>query len=143
MAGFNVLGDINDAGLKKVSVSSLTAAIGDLLELTAGNVNWAKVTSSSNYFSRKAICMETLTSASTALVYELNGTELVEVQSANTANTTHNGDRMLATDENTVNNTGTDNTSQNVIFIQEATGRNTTTIIGRVIVGPSVDPDAA
>lgn len=142
MAGFNVLGDTDDKALKTVSVSSLTAAIGDLLELTAGSTTWAAVTASSNYFSRKAILMQTATSASSVLVYELNGQELVEVESANTANTAHNGDRMLFTDSNTVNNTGTDNTSQNVGFIQEGTGRNTTTIVGRVIVGPSVDPDA-
>lgn len=142
MAGFNVIRDSNDKGLKLVAVSSLTAAIGDLLELTAGSTTWAKVTASSNYFSRKAILMETATAASSVLVYELDGTETVEVESAATADATLNGDRMLATDENTVNNAGSDNTSQNVVFVQTGIGRNTTTIIGRVIVGPGVDPDA-
>lgn len=142
MTGFNVIRDIDDKGLKMVAVSSLTAAIGDLLELVAGSTTWAKVTSSSNYFTRKAICMETLTAASQALVYELNGTETVEAEVANAADAAHNGDRMLFTDENTVNNTGTDNTGQTVGFVQSGVGRDTTHVIGRVIVGPGVDPDA-
>lgn len=143
MAGFSVLKDINDRPLKKVPVSSLTAAIGDLLELTAGSTTWAKVTSSSDHFTPKAILMETLTSASQALVFELDGTEEVRVEAANTANAAHNGDRMAATDENTVNNSGTDVTGQAVVFLQTGIGPGSTEIVGRVLVGNGVDPDAA
>jgi len=143
MAGFNVLRDIDDTGLKTLPVSSMTAAIGDLLELTAGSANWAKVTSTSNFFTRKAIVMETITSASSVLCLELDGTETVEVQSAATASTAHNGDRMAATDENTIDNSGTDVTGQAVVFVQEAIGRTSTLIVGRVLVGSGVDPDAA
>ena len=142
MAGFNVLGDVNDTALKRVDVSTLTAAIGDLLELVAGATTWAKTTSSTNFFTRKGILMETLTSASTALILELDGSEKVEADATNTANTAHNGDRMVLTDENAVNNTGTDNTGQTACFVQDNTGRNTTKIVGRVIVGSGVDPDA-
>ena len=143
MPGFKVLADIDDKGLKYVPISSLAVTTGDLLEITAGSTTWAAVTSSSNYFSRKAIAMETVTSSATqVLVYELNGTEQVEVDSAITADSAHNGDRMLATDKDTVNNIGTDNTSQNVVFVQEKPGSTTTRIIGRVIVGVGVDPDA-
>ena len=143
MAGFNVLRDIGDKGLRVLPVSSLTASVGDLLDLAVGSATWAKVTSSSVHFTRKAIVMQAITSASTVLAYELDGSEDVEVQSANTANTAHNGDRMLATDENTINNTGTDNTSKEAIFLQIGAGRNTTTIIGRVMVGSGVNPAAA
>ena len=145
MAGLEVIGSSVEHELKELPVSSLTAAVGDLLELTAGATTWAATTSSSNYFSRKAIVYKAVVSADTvALCYELNGAEKVKAESANNSNTAHNGDRMLLTDSNTVNNTGTDNTSQNVCFIQDGTSGAVADkrIIGRVIVCPSVDPDA-
>lgn len=145
MAGFEVIKDIDDKGLKKLPIASTAYTANDLLELTAGSTTWAAVTSSSNYFSRKAIAQETVTSSATEILcYELSGTETVRAESANNGNTAHNGDRMLATDSNTVNNTGTDNTSQNVIFVQDGIAGAVADkrLIGRIIVGPSVDPDA-
>lgn len=143
MVGFKVLSTINEVELRPLPISSQTLAVGDLIELTAGSTTWAACTSSSNFFSRKAICYAAATSSdTTVLALELTGRELLEVESANTADAAHNGDRMLLTDKNTVNNTGTDNTSQNVCFIQSGVGSTTTSIVGRVIVGNGVDPDA-
>jgi hypothetical protein len=141
MAGFKVVGDIDDKGLKKRPVSSLTAAVGDLIELTAGSTTWAACTSSSNYFTRKAIVMEPVTAASQVLSFELDGTESVVADLTNAANAAHNGDRMVLTDENAVNNTGSDATGQTAVFVQDGIV-GTTQAIGRVIVGPGVDPDA-
>ena len=118
----------------------------DLLEVAVGATTWTAVTASSNYFSRKAIALEAATTASTeVLCFELDGNEDVEAESANNSNADHNGDRMLATDTNTVNNTGTDNTSQNVVFIQDKVvgAAADKRIVGRVLVGNGVDPDAA
>lgn len=144
MKGFSVIADYDESCVKELPVSSLTAAIGDLLELTAGSTTWAACTSSSNFFTRKAVSMQPTTSASVILAYELDGTEKVQAESANNSDSAHNGDRMLLTDSNTVNNAGSDNTSQNVCFVQEGTvGINTDkTLVGRVIVGLGVDPDA-
>lgn len=145
-AGFKVLCDGVDKGAKKVPVSSIAVAVNDLLELLVGAVSWTAVTSSSNYFSRKAIALEACTSSATEiLVIELDGCEDVEAESANNSDALHNGDRMLATDTNTVNNTGTDNTSQNVVFIQDKVvgAAADKRIVGRVLVGNGVDPDAA
>ena len=144
-AGFEVIGDKDDARLESLPTSSLTAAIGDLLECLAGATTWAAVTSSSNFFSPKAIVEETATAASNVLCYRLSGLEKVRAETANDAVVAHYGDRMLATDSNTVNNTGTDNTSQNVIFLQEGVAGALTDkrIVGRVLVGNGVDPDAA
>src|ERR1044072_8935803 len=99
MAGFKVVGDVDDKGMKKLPVSSLTAAVGDLIELTAGSTTWAACTSSSNYFSRKAIVMEPVTSASQVLAFQLDGTESVIVDLTSAASTAHNGDRMVLTDK--------------------------------------------
>lgn len=134
-----------DRGMKLVPVSSLTASVGDLLELIAGSATWAKVTSSSNFFTRKAIVQTAITSASFAEVIELDGNEIVEAQSANASAAADNGDRMAFTDENTVNNSGTDVTGQAVGFVQDgvAGAAADNRIIGRVLVGNGVDPDAA
>ena len=143
MVGFKVLSTINEVELKKYPISSQTVLVGDLLEQLVGAVNWTVCTSSSNFFSRKVIAYEAATSSGTEFLgYEVKGDEDVEGQSGATASADHNGDRMLLTDKNTVNNTGTDNTSQNVCFIQDRAGSTTTSIIGKVLVGNGVDPDA-
>ena len=144
MAGFKVRAAIVDRQLKSLPTSSLTAAIGDLLELVAGATTWAKCTSTSNFFTRKAIVMETATSASNILCQEVYSDDVIEAECANSSDVAHNGDRMVLTDENTVNNTGTDNTSQTACFIQDGTvgAGSELRLVGRVIVGNGVDPDA-
>lgn len=145
-AGLRIVQDHNDKGFSLVPISSLTVAVGDLLELTAGSTTWALVTSSSNHFTRKAIAQEAATTAATELkVVELDGSELVEAQSANNSAAADNGDRMAATDKDTVNNSGTDVTGQAVVFVQTGVvgAAADKRIVGRVLVGSGVDPDAA
>jgi len=144
-AGFKIVKTDRDLGHVLLPVSSLTVAVGDLLELGAGSATWAKVTSSSAHHTRKAIVVKAATSASEVEAIELDGTETVEVQSANASNVSHNGDRMAFTDENTVNNSGTDVTTQAVGFIQDGTigATSDNRILGKVLVGTGVDYDAA
>ena len=143
MTGFKVIKDIDDKGMKRVSISSLTLAIGDLLELVGGATTWTETTATSAHFNRKAIVMETRTTANTdVLVYELDGTETVMAECTNTANATHNGDLMVLTDKNTVNNTGSTSTTEYATFIQDGIGEDTTHLVGRVLVGNGVNPDA-
>ena len=135
---------MKDSSLEDKRISSLTLAVGDLLERTAGATTWVLTTSTSNFFTRKAIVMAAATTAATVvLAYELDGTEKVEAQVTNTAVATDDGDRMTLTDENTVNNTHSDVTGQAASFIQDGIGSTTTSIIGRVLVGNGIDPDAA
>lgn len=144
-AGFEVIGNKDDGQLEKLPTSALTADIGDLLERLAGSTTWAKTTSTSNFFTPKAIVEETATSASEILCYRLSGLEKVRAASTNDAVVAHYGDRMALTDENAVNNSGSDVTGQAVVFIQEGVAGALTDkrIIGRVLVGNGVDPDAA
>ncbi len=145
MVGFNVRKDISDRPSRVLPCASATYVAGDLIELVAGATTWAKVTSSSNYFTRKAICMDNGTTVSSILAMELAGTELIQVESANNSNVTHNGDRMVFTDENTVNNTGADSTSQTAGFVQTGTvgAVGDQQILGFVLVGSGVDPDVS
>lgn len=142
MAGFYIVSDINDSPMRTLPTSSLTAAVGDLIELTAGATTWAKCTSTSDHFTRKAIVMQAVTSASTVLAQELKGSEEVVAEANQTAVVTANGDRQTLTDENTVANTGTDVTGQAVSFVQTGIV-GTTKVKGYVLVGSGVDPDAA
>lgn len=145
MPGFKVVKSTREVALEKLPTSSLTASVGDVLELTAGSTTWAKVTSSSDHFTRKAIVMEAATSASSILCQEVYASDGVVAESANNSNTSHNGDRMAFTDENTVNNSGSDVTGQAVGFVQDGTVGATTDklIYGKILVGSGVDPDAA
>lgn len=144
MAGFNILSDINDSPSKKVTISSITVTIGDLLELVGDSTTWTACTATSAYFNRKAIAMENATTSETeVLVQELTGTETVEADCvATTASTDDNGDLMVLTDKDSVNNTGTTSTTEYAAFIQDTIGETTSKIIGRVLVGNGVNPDA-
>lgn len=144
-AGFEVIGDKDDARLEELPLNTLTAAIGDLLELTTGATTWAKCTSSSNYFTPKVILEETATAATSALCYRLTGNERVRAETSGDAVVAHYGDIMALVDENTVSNTGTNVTGQAACFVQEGVAGALTDkrIIGRVLVGNGVDPDAA
>lgn len=143
MTGFKVLSAMRDASFKKVPISTLTLAVGDLIEQEAGIATWTKCDATSNHWTRKAIVYEAVTTAATTvLVYEIDGFSVVEAQCTNTAAAADIGDRMILTDENTVNNSHTDVTGGYPAFIMDKTGSTTTSIIGRVCVGNGVDPDA-
>jgi len=143
MVGFKVLSSMKDASFRKLTISSLACAIGDLIEQEAGIANWTAADATSNHWTRKAIVMEvTTTSPTQVLAYELDGTEDVEGACANTASASDNGDRMILTDWNTINNSHTDVTGGAPAFIQDRVGSTTTSIIGKVLVGSGVDPDA-
>jgi hypothetical protein len=145
MAGFRIHKSIIDLPCAKLPCSSLTAAVGDLIELITGEATvWTACTSSSNNFTRKAIVMETATAASSVLAMELTGNELVAAESNAASAVADNGNLMVLTDTNTVNNTGTTSAAQVACFLQTGTLGATTdkVLLGYVIVGNSVDPDA-
>ena len=140
MVGFKVLSAMKDAAFEEKPISTLALAVGDLIERDADDTTWVKTDSSSECFTRKAIVFEATTASDTkVLSYELDGTEVVEAQCTNTADASDNGDRMTLTDENTVNNSGSDVSTSVVSFIQDRLGSTTTSIIGRVLVGNGID----
>ena len=143
-AGFEVIKDLRDAELVEMPTTTLTAAKGDLVERLAAGLYWTACTATSPHFSPKAILMEAAVAASSVLAYRLTGNETVRAECANTANTGHNGDIMVLTDTNTVNNTGTTATTEYAAFVQEGVSGATSEkrLIGRILVGNGVDPDA-
>lgn len=146
MGGFRLARNITEAEVLELPISSNAVTEGDLLELTAGSATWADCTSSSDHFTRKAIAVETV--ASTASVVKavlLRENDLVIAETVNNSAAADNGDRMALTDTNTVNNSGTDVTGQAVCFIQFSPvgAAADKRILGWVLVGSGVDPDAA
>jgi len=134
MAGFNLVQDILNTPNEEVTISSLTLAVGDCLELDVGATAWTEAAATSEHWQRKAIVTEATTTADTLVkVIPVNPyTQIWSVESANTANTDHNGDRMLLTDKNTVNNAGSDNTSEEACVTQvgvDGSGGKTTQIL--------------
>ena len=143
MAGFRIIKNIVEAEGEDLKVSSQTVAVGDLLERTAGSVNWAVCTASTDYFTPKAIADQAVSSSATSVhAIRLNGLELVAVEGNEATSVDDNGDRMALTDKNTVANTSSDVSGQAVAFVQEGI-ISSTEIVGHVLVGNGVDPDAA
>lgn len=143
MVGFKVLSTpTSTVELKKYPISAQTVLVGDLFERLAGATTWTACTATSPHFTRKVIAYEAAsTSATEFLGYEVRGDEEIEGQCTNTANAAHNGDLMVLTDKNTINNTGTTGTTEYQAFIQTRPGSTTTSLIGRILVGTGVDPD--
>lgn len=146
MTGFEIVKDPADKGFSLLPISSITVASGDLLMLAVGATTWSLATSAAEHWQRKAIAQEAATTAATEVkAIELDGNELVMAGSANNSNAAHNGDRMLLTDEDQVNNTGTDSTAEEACFLQTGVvgAAADKKILGRVLVGSGVNPDAA
>ena len=140
---FKVISRVDEIELKKYPISSQTVLVGDLFEKVAGATTWTACTATSAFFNRKVIAYEAAsTSATEFLGYEVRGDEDVEAEVTNTATAADNGDLMILTDKNTVNNTHTTSPTEYVCFMQTKIGGDTTHIIGRILVGNGVDPDA-
>ena len=140
-----VLKDDRDKGFSTIPISSLTVVKGDLLDLDVGATTWTLVANDSVHFTRKAIAQEAATTAATELlVLELDGSEEVEAESHANSSSSDTGDRMIATDANTVNNSGTDVSLETAIFLQTGVlgAAADKRIKGYVLVGSGVNPDA-
>jgi hypothetical protein len=144
MTGFKVLSTIDEIELKKLPVSSQTLSVGSLIEQTAGTTTWAACTATTNFFTKKAICYQAVTStATTVLAYQVRGNEVVEgACTASSAAAAGVGDRLTLTDLDTLAYTGSDVTGQAVSFVMYGVGSDTSHVIGKILVGNGVDPDA-
>ena len=150
MQGFKILSTIDEIELKKFPISGQTVLIGDLFERVHGAANWTATTSSSLNYSRKFIAYEAADSNdSRVLGYEVRGNERIEAQCSQAGSSANNGDSLLLTDKNTVNNSSAD-TSQESCFVQDSVGRTytgtTTTysIFGKISVSASgIDPSSS
>src|SRR3990167_784629 len=121
-AGFNLLSSSLIENDLELPISSNAVTIGDMLELDVGAVSWTDADASTEYWQLKAIATETVTSAATVvkatLVVSLG--QMFSSETVGSSAAADNNDRMILTDANTVNNTGTDSAAQTAVVIQFA-----------------------
>lgn len=145
MAGFVLLSGPGVENAWEHPISSLTLAVNDMIELDVGATTWTVADSSTQHWQKKAVCLSAATSSDTLVnAIDVLPGQLWLMDVANAANSAHNGDRMVLSDQNTVNNTGTDSTAQTAVVVQRypETFTDTTSIVGEIVYGVGVDPDA-
>ena len=124
MAGFKLVKEDTDPIYKKLRIASQAYTLGDLamLDRTSDSVDVVPATSSTTTFGVYAVAMETVASSATeALFCLVTPGQVWEVDSVNNSNESHNYQRMLLNDKDSVNNTGTDNTTKEAVFMQTGT----------------------
>lgn len=124
MAGFKLIKEDTDPIYKKLRIASQAYTLGDLAmwDRTSDSVDVVPATSSSTTTNVAAVAMETVTSSATECLFCLvTPGQVWEVDSVNNSNESHNYQRMLLNDKDSVNNTGTDNTTDEAVFMQTGT----------------------
>lgn len=119
--GFHLVKDEGDTEIIEITTAGIAVTVGDCLELTAGSTTWAAVTAASANWTFKAVAQETVAAAATtlkAIFVTVNQTWVAE--SANASAAADNGDTMIFTDTNTINNTGANDATVNACFLQLA-----------------------
>lgn len=124
MAGFRLIKEDTDPIFKKVRIASQAYTLGDavMLDRTSDSVDVVPATASSTTTNIYGVAMETVASTATELLICLvTPTQEWEADSVNNSNASHNYQRMLLNDKDSVNNTGTDNTTDEAVFMQTGT----------------------
>jgi len=145
--GFHLLTSAIVENDLELPISSNAVTQGDMLHLAVGSVTWADASASTEHWQLKAVATETVTTAETVVKATLVSSvgQIWACETVNDAAAADNGDRMILTDANTVNNTGSDDTSEEGVVIQ-LTPMGTLTdkrIRGIIVPGIGINPDAA
>lgn len=108
-----------DQGFIERTLSSLALVVGDLVTYNRSAYKVQKATVASEASDLAGIVKEATTTASTIVKLQtITPWDEYIVDTTNESNVAHNYQRMLLTNENTVNNTGTDNATDEAVFIQ-------------------------
>ena len=131
MAGFRLVKNMNEAVIENRLIASQAYNLGDAVmrDTTTDAIDVIPATSSTTNDRIYGIAHETVTSSATTLdVLVIERTQEFEIEVANTVNVQHNFQKMVLTDANTVNNTGTDSVADEAIVMQVGT-RDTFAIV--------------
>lgn len=113
MAGFSLKKNLNEVEYRKVRVASQAYVIGDavMTQVTDDSTDVAIATSAAVVQNILGVAVETVASSATELLIAIiEPSQVWECEVANAVSAGHNYQRMVLTDANTVNNTGTDST---------------------------------
>lgn len=132
---FHLVKDPDDTEYKKVRVASQAYTIGDavMLDRTSDAVDVVPATASTTTTNIYGVALETVASSATELLIALiTPRQEWKAEVVNTANASHNYQRMLLNDKDSVNNTGTDNTTDEAVFMQTGV-IGTTSVVGKFL----------
>ena len=143
MAGFTLRK--GEADVEEWVISSVTAAIGDCLEIVAGDTNAATVPTASTFgYYRKGIVMEATTTSDTLVkVQVVNPSQVWEAQSSANSSTTNNGANFNFADTNTVTNTHAAEDESGVVQIGVVGAAADKRILVRFTDASGIDPAAS
>lgn len=118
MAGFERISGA-DRGTFEFAISGITVVKGDAMDWDRSNAVVGLATSSSSLEDLAGVAAESATTSDTVLLMQkiTEDDEYVVDTNAN-SDATHNGQRQILTDENTVNNQGSDQTGDTAVFLQ-------------------------
>lgn len=142
---FDLVKDPSDIQAEFFPISSITVVVGDMLVLEVGATSYTLATSTSEHWQRQIIAIEAATTSETEIKAVLvTPYQLWDVELGANSSASHDGDRMVLTDANTVNNTGSDSVAQTAMFIQK-TPKGVAAdqrALGYFTGGNGVNPDA-
>jgi len=120
MSGFRKYAPITEAdAIIEGTISGIAVTKGDLLESLTGATTWTACASTSLVQTPKAIALETKTASDTTIRLLLVDTVNLYVgETGSDSAAADNGDNMVLTDTNTINNTGTNSTAKEAVVKQ-------------------------
>lgn len=138
MSGFKLIADPDTTEYRVFPISSQAYAIGDSVDISRTAADVVPSSSSSLGYTIRGVSVETHASTDTSCLVALCSSRQRWVASTtNAANVAHNGQRMVLTNQNTVNNTGTDSTTPQAVFEQIGVV-GTNLIVGRFLQSSNV-----
>ena len=144
---FRLVKNPSDTAAEYVTISSLALAVGDVIELDVGATAWTIANASTEHWQLKRVVMEiTDTNDTEVKAILVNDQQVWDVDGDSTSDSGDNGDRMLlSATAGRVQNTSSDNTSEEACFIQDAPvgASSDNRLIGHLIGGTGVNPDAS
>lgn len=126
--GFKKIADPDNTEYRQFTIASQAYTIGDLVVFSRSAATVIPATSSTLNNDSIAVAMETVASTATTLLCCLiKPIQRWVADATNAPNVAHNYQRMVLTDQRTVNNTGSDSTTDAAIVTQlgvvDATGK--------------------
>lgn len=138
--GFKLIADPNETEYRTYAIASQAYTIGDSVDVSRSAADVVPSSSSSVTYGIRGVAMETKATTDTTLLVALcTSFQRWTADVTNTPNAAHNGQRMVLTDQRTVNNTGTDSTTVNGVFeqigVQDLNGKR---IVGRFLPAANI-----
>lgn len=121
MAGFALKSNLNEVEYRKMRVASQAYTLGDAIawDTASDSVDVIPATSATVVQDVCGVAMETVASSATELLVAIiEPSQVWECEVANTVSANHRGQKMVLTDKDTVNNTGTTSVADEAIVRQ-------------------------